>query len=254
MLGAIKMIYLKSSSEIDIMRKAGKIVAETLLLVEESIKPGITTKELDRIAENYIKSCGARPSFKGLYGFPATLCTSINEEIVHGIPGGRVLEEGDIISVDCGAYYQNFHGDAARTFPIGRISPESQKLIDVTRNSFYEGLKFAVIGNRIGDIASAIQTYVEAFGYGVVRNYVGHGIGREMHEEPSVPNFGKAGHGPKLAKGMTIAIEPMINMGTYATTEKADKWTVVTLDGKQSAHYENTVAILENGPEILTII
>jgi methionyl aminopeptidase len=248
------MIYLKSSSEIDLMRIAGRIVAETLLKVEEQIRPGITTKELDRIAENYIISCGARPSFKGLYGFPATLCISINEEIVHGIPGERVLEEGDIISIDCGAYYKNFHGDAARTFPIGKISPEAQKLIDVTRDSFFEGIKFATIGNRIGDIANAIQIYVEAFGYGVVRDYVGHGIGREMHEEPSVPNFGKAGRGPKLAKGMTIAIEPMVNLGTYATTEKSDKWTVVTLDGKKSAHYENTVAILDNGPEILTII
>jgi methionyl aminopeptidase len=248
------MIYLKSSSEIEIMKIAGRIVAETLAKIEENIRPGITTKELDRIAENYIISCGARPSFKGLYGFPATLCTSINEEIVHGIPGERVLEEGDIISIDCGAYYKNFHGDAARTFPIGKISPEAQKLIDVTRDSFFEGLKFATIGNRIGDIANAIQVYVETFGYGIVRDYVGHGIGREMHEEPSVPNFGKAGRGPKLAKGMTIAIEPMVNMGTYATSEKSDNWTVVTLDGKKSAHYENTVAILDNGPDILTIL
>lgn len=248
------MIYLKSSSEIAIMRISGKIVAQTLLLIEEHIKPGITTKELDRIAEEYIISCGARPSFKGLYGFPATLCTSINEEIVHGIPGDRILEEGDIISVDCGACYKNFHGDAARTFPIGKISTEAQKLIDVTRNSFFEGIKFATIGNRIGDIAHGVQMYVEAFGYGVVRDYVGHGIGREMHEEPSVPNFGKVGRGPKLAKGMTIAIEPMVNMGTYATTEKDDNWTVITLDGKKSAHYENTVAILDNGPEILTIL
>lgn len=248
------MIYLKSSSEINIMRISGRIVAETLCKIEEIVKPGITTKELDKIAEEYILSCGAQPSFKGLYGFPATLCTSVNEEIVHGIPGERVLEEGDIISVDCGAYYQGFHGDAARTFPIGRISPEDQKLIDVTRDSFFEGIQFATIGNTIGDIAHAVQMYVEAFGYGVVRDYVGHGIGKEMHEEPSVPNYGRSGRGPKLAKGMTIAIEPMVNLGTYAVTEMSDNWTVVTLDGKKSAHYENTIAILNNGPEILTII
>jgi methionyl aminopeptidase len=248
------MIYLKSSSEIEYMRIAGRIVAETLNLIEEHVKPGITTKELDRIAENYILSCGARPSFKGLYGFPATLCTSVNEEIVHGIPGERVLEEGDIISVDCGALHHNFHGDAARTFPVGKISPEAQKLIDVTKESFFVGLKQAIIGNRIGDIANAIQVYVETFGYGVVRDYVGHGIGKEMHEEPSVPNYGKAGRGPKLAKGMALAIEPMVNLGTYATKELNDGWTVITLDKKMSAHYENSIVILDNGPEILTII
>jgi methionyl aminopeptidase len=248
------MIYLKSSSEIAIMRISGKIVAETLLKIEEIVRPGITTIELDRIAEEYIISRGASPSFKGLYGFPATLCTSINEEVVHGIPGERVLQEGDIISVDCGAYYQGFHGDAARTFNVGKASTEDQKLIDVTRQSFFEGIKFAIVGNRIGDIANAIQTYVENFGYGIVKDYVGHGIGKEMHEEPSVPNYGRSGRGPKLAKGMTIAIEPMVNLGTYAVTEKSDNWTVITLDGKKSAHYENTIAILENGPEILTII
>jgi methionyl aminopeptidase len=248
------MIYLKSSNEIAIMRISGKIVAETLLKIEEIVRPGITTIELDKIAEEYILSCGAIPSFKGLYGFPATLCTSINEEVVHGIPGERVLQEGDIISVDCGALYQGFHGDAARTFNVGKISAEDQKLIDVTRQSFFEGIKFAIIGNRIGDIANAVQTYVENFGYGVVKDYVGHGIGKEMHEEPSVPNYGRSGRGPKLAKGMTIAIEPMVNLGTYAVTEKSDNWTVVTLDGRKSAHYENSIAILDNGPEILTII
>jgi methionyl aminopeptidase len=248
------MIYLKSNTEINIMRISGRIVAETLLKLEEIIKPGITTGYLDSVAEEYIKGSGAIPSFKGLYGFPATLCISINEEVVHGIPGDRVLMEGDIISVDCGALYQGFHGDAARTFSVGKISSEDQKLIDVTKQSFFEGLKFAVIGNRIGDIANAIQTYVEPFGYGIVRDYVGHGIGREMHEEPSVPNYGTKGRGPKLAKGMTIAIEPMVNLGTYAVTEKSDNWTVVTLDGKKSAHYENTIAIMDNGPEILTLI
>lgn len=248
------MIYLKSSNEIDIMRKAGRIVAETLAKIEEEIKPGITTKDLDRIAEEYIVSCGARPSFKGYHGFPATLCTSVNEEIVHGIPGDRVLQQGDIVSIDCGAFFQGFHGDAARTFPVGRISPIAQKLIDVTRESFFKGLEFALIGNRVGDISHAIQSYVEPHGFSVVRDYVGHGIGKEMHEEPPVPNYGKPGRGPKLAKGMVLAIEPMINLGVYAAKEKPDGWTVVTCDGKMSAHYENTVAILENGPELLTII
>lgn len=248
------MIYLKSSNEIEIMKKAGRIVAETLAKVEEVIRPGITTMELDRIAEEYITNCGARPSFKGYHGFPGTLCTSLNEEVVHGIPGNKVLQEGDIISVDCGAFFQGFHGDAARTFPVGKITAEAQRLIDVTRNSFFEGIKYAVVGNRIGDISHAIQVYVEANGFSVVRDYVGHGIGREMHEEPPVPNYGKAGRGPKLAKGMLLAIEPMVNSGVYAVKELSDDWTVVTYDGRPSAHYENTVAILDNGPEILTIL
>lgn len=247
------MIYLKSDSEIELMRKAGRIVAETLIRIEEVIKPGITTKEIDKIAEEFIVHYGARPSFKGYNGFPATLCTSINEEVVHGIPGDRVLQEGDIISVDCGAYINGFHGDAARTLPVGKITPEMQNLINVTRDSFFEGVKYARIGNRLGDISSAVQSYVEANGYSVVRDYVGHGIGRKMHEEPSVPNYGKAGRGPKLLKGMALAIEPMVNMGVYAVKEEANGWTVVTNDRKPSAHYENTIAILENGPEILTL-
>lgn len=248
------MIYLKSVNEIEIMKKAGRIVAETLAKIEEVIKPGITTMELDRIAEEYIIACGAKPSFKGYHGFPGTLCTSVNEEVVHGIPGNKVLQEGDIISVDCGAFYQGFHGDAARTFPVGKITAEAQRLIDVTRESFFEGIKYAVVGNRIGDISHAIQVYVEANGFTVVKDYVGHGIGREMHEEPPVPNFGKAGRGPKLAKGMLLAIEPMVNSGVYAVKELSDNWTVVTYDGMPSAHYENTIAILDNGPEILTIL
>lgn len=248
------MIYLKSTTEIDIMRKSGRIVAETLAKIEEVIKPGITTRDLDRIAEEYIKSCGAQPSFKGYHGFPATLCTSVNDQVVHGIPGEVVLREGDIVSVDCGAFLNGFHGDAARTFAIGTPDTEVQKLIDVTRESFFEGVKYAVLGNRIGDISNAIQVYVESNGFSVVRDYVGHGIGKEMHEEPPVPNYGKSGRGPKLAKGMVLAIEPMVNIGTYAVKELSDGWTVVTYDGKKSAHYENTIAILENGPEILTII
>lgn len=247
------MIYLKSNIEIDIMRKAGQIVAEALLKIEEAIRPGITTKELDKIAEEYIISCGARPSFKGYHGFPATICSSVNEEVVHGIPGERVLKEGDIISVDCGAFFQGFHGDAARTFPVGKVTPEAQRLIDVTRDSFFEGIKYAKVGNRLGDISSAIQEYVEKNNFSVVRDYVGHGIGREMHEEPAVPNYGKKGRGMRLSKGLVLAIEPMVNMGTFAVKELNDGWTVVTYDGMLSAHYENTVAILENGPEILTI-
>ena len=248
------MIYLKSNSEIEIMQKAGRIVAETLTKIEEVIKPGITTEELDKIAEEHITKCGARPSFKGHYGFPASICTSINEVVVHGIPGKRTLQEGDIIGVDCGAFYGGFHGDAARTFPVGKVSIMAEKLIEVTRESFFQGLKYAVVGNRLGDIGNAVQTYVEAHGFSVVRDYVGHGIGKNIWEEPSVPNYGVAGKGLKLAKGLVIAIEPMVNTGGYDVKNLADGWTVVTKDGGLSAHYENTIAILEDGPKILTLI
>lgn len=248
------MIYIKSAAEISAMEKSGKIVAETLAKLEEIVKPGITTKELDKIAEEYILGCGARPSFKGHYGYPASICTSINDQVVHGIPGERILQDGDIISVDCGAYFEGFHGDAARTFPVGNISEEAKRLIQVTRDSFFEGLKYAIVGNRIGDISHAVQNYAESNGFSVVRDYVGHGIGRKMWEEPSVPNFGKPGKGPKLVNGLTIAIEPMINAGTFAIKELSDGWTVVTQDGKYSAHYENSIAILEDGPKILTMI
>lgn len=248
------MIYIKSDSEIDAMRRAGRITGETLAMLEEKVKPQVTTAYLDKIAEEYIIKAGAKPSFKGLYGFPASLCISVNEEVVHGIPGSRVLQEGDIVSLDCGAYYQGFHGDATRTFPVGKISSEAQRLIDVTRQSFFEGVKCACVGNRIGDIGNAVQTYVEKNGFSVVKDYVGHGIGRKMHEEPSVPNYGKKNRGPKLVKGMAIAIEPMVNAGDYRVKELNNGWTVVTLDGKPSAHYENTLVILDNGPEILTLI
>lgn len=248
------MIYIKSDSEIDAMRRAGRITGETLAMLEEEVKPQVTTAYLDKIAEEYIIKAGAKPSFKGLYGFPASLCISVNEEVVHGIPGSRVLQEGDIVSVDCGAYYQGFHGDATRTFPVGKISSEAQRLIDVTRQSFFEGVKYALVGNRIGDVGNAIQAYVEKNGFSVVKDYVGHGIGRKMHEEPSVPNYGKKNRGPKLVKGMAIAIEPMVNAGDCRVKELDNGWTVVTLDGKPSAHYENTLAILDNGPEILTLI
>lgn len=249
------MINIKTDNEIEYMRQAGKIVGETLAMLQEVIKPGITTADLDIIAEEYINKCGAVPSFKGYYGFPASLCTSINSEVVHGIPSKeRVLHEGDIISVDCGAILNGFHGDAARTFPVGKISAEAERLIQVTKESFFKGIEKAVIGNRLTDISHAIQEYAESFGYSMVRDYVGHGIGRSMHEDPEVPNFGRPHRGPKLAKGIVLAIEPMVNLGDYHVKVLPNNWTVVTVDGSLSSHYENTVAITENGPEILTLV
>ena len=248
------MIKYKKHHEIDLMRKAGRIVAETLLLVEENIRPGITTAELNRIAEEFIIKCGAKPSFKGLYGFPSALCISVNEEVVHGIPGEYILKDGDIVSVDCGACFNGFHGDAARTFPVGNVSIDAERLIKVTKESFFEGIKFAQIGNRLTDISHEIQRYVEASGFSVVRDYVGHGIGRSVHEDPEVPNFGKSGKGPKLTEGMVLAIEPMVNVGDFKVKTLRNNWTVVTREGSLSAHYENTVAILPDGPEILTLI
>lgn len=248
------MIILKSNDEITLMKKAGKIVGETLLLLEKEVKPGVTTAELDMMAEEFITKHGAKPSFKGLYGFPSSLCISVNEQVIHGFPGAYVLKEGDIVSVDCGAYINGFHGDAARTFPVGNISKEAQRLIDVTRDSFFKGIEYAKVGNRLSDISHEIQSYVEAAGFSVVRDFVGHGIGRNVHEDPNVPNFGKSGRGPKLQEGMVLAIEPMVNAGTYKVTTLKDRWTVVTADNSLSAHYENTVAILSDGPEILTLI
>ncbi|MGG7059452.1 type I methionyl aminopeptidase [Clostridium nigeriense] len=248
------MIFIKNNKEIDLMRKAGKIVAETLLLVEEKVRPGITTAELDRIAEEFITKHGAKPSFKGLYGFPASLCISVNEQVVHGIPGGYVLKDGDIISVDCGANINGFHGDAARTFAVGNISEEANKLINVTKESFFKGIEYAKVGNRLTDISHGIQSYVEASGFSVVRDFVGHGIGRVVHEDPEVPNYGLPGRGPKLVEGMALAIEPMVNVGSYKVKTLSNDWTVVTSDGSLSAHYENTIVILPDGPEILTLI
>lgn len=248
------MIILKSNDEITLMKKAGKIVGETLLLLEKEVKPGVTTAELDMMAEEFITKHGAKPSFKGLYGFPSSLCISVNEQVIHGFPGAYVLKEGDIVSVDCGACINGFHGDAARTFPVGNISKEAQRLIDVTRDSFFKGIEYAKVGNRLSDISHEIQSYVEAAGFSVVRDFVGHGIGRNVHEDPNVPNFGKSGRGPKLREGMVLAIEPMVNAGTYKVTTLKDGWTVVTADNSLSAHYENTVAILSDGPEILTLI
>lgn len=248
------MIILKNDNEIDLMRKAGKLLAETLLLVESKVKPGITTMELDKIAEEFITKHGGKPSFKGLYGFPASMCISVNEAVIHGIPGKYTLKDGDIVSVDCGVLLNGFHSDAARTFPVGNVSDEALKLIEVTKESFFKGIERAQVGNNLTDISHEIQKYVEENGFSVVRDFVGHGIGRKVHEDPEVPNFGRPGRGPKLIKGMVLAIEPMVNMGAYHVKTLNDDWTVVTSDGSLAAHYENTVAILPNGPEVLTLV
>lgn len=246
------MILLKSEREIRCMREAGRIVALALDAVGKVVEPGITTQELDEIARRTITEQGARPAFKGLYGYPAHICVSVNCEVVHGIPGSRKLAEGDIVSVDCGAEINGFNGDSAITFPVGKVSPEIARLIEETRNALNKGIEQALIGNKVGAISHAIQTYAEKAGYGVVRDYVGHGIGRSMHEDPEVPNFGFADRGPALKTGMVLAIEPMINLGTGAVKNMDDGWTVVTRDGKPSAHFEHTVAITPDGPEILT--
>ncbi|WP_315077831.1 type I methionyl aminopeptidase [uncultured Clostridium sp.] len=248
------MIIIKNNDEIALMRKAGRIVAETLLLLEENIKPGITTAELDRVAEEFITKHGAKPSFKGLYGFPSSLCISVNEQVVHGMPGNYKIKDGDIVSIDCGAFIDGFHGDAARTFPIGEVTNDAKRLIDVTKKSFFQGIKYAKEGNRLGNISHEIQNYIEAASFSVVRDFVGHGIGRKLHEDPEVPNFGREGKGTKLLNGMVLAIEPMVNMGNCKVKTLSNGWTVVTADATLSAHYENTVAILPDGPEILTLI
>lgn len=248
------MISIKSAKEIEIMRAAGKIVAETHELLKEVIKPGITTKELDIIAEEYIRKCGAIPTFKGYYGYPASICASVNEQVVHGFPGPRVLKEGDIIGIDIGATYNGYVGDAARTHGVGTISSDAERLIRVTRESFFAGMEHASEGNRLSDISHAIQTYVESHGYSVVRDLVGHGIGRNMHEDPQVPNYGLPGKGPRLSAGMALAVEPMVNQGKYAVKTLSDGWTVVTVDGSLSAHYENTIIITKDAPELLTLL
>ena len=246
------MILLKSEREIRCMREAGRIVALALDAVGKVVEPGITTQELDEVARRTIVEHGARPAFKGLYGFPANICVSVNCEVVHGIPGSRKLAEGDIVSVDCGAEIDGFNGDSAITIPVGIVSPEIARLIEETRNALYKGIEQAIAGNSVGAISHAVQTYAEKAGFGVVREYVGHGIGRSMHEEPEVPNFGFADRGPLLKAGMVLAIEPMINLGARAVKSTDDGWTVVTRDGKPSAHFEHTVAIMPDGPEILT--
>lgn len=246
------MIILKSKREIDIMRKAGRVVGETHAFLKDKIVPGITTKELDRMAEEFIRKQGAIPGFKGYGGFPASICASINEEVVHGIPGDKVLKEGDIISIDIGSIVDGYYGDGAKTYPVGRISNEDQKLIDVTRESFYRGLEFAKEGNRLSDISHAIQVFVEENDFSVVTDFVGHGIGKNMHEAPPIPNYGLPGKGPRLQKGMVLAIEPMVNAGSRRVQCLQDGWTVVTFDGKKSAHYEHTIAFTDDGVELLT--
>ena len=248
------MIIIKNNLEIDLMRKAGRLLAETLLRVEDSVKPGITTAELDKIAEDYIVKHGGKPSFKGLYGFPAAACISVNEQVIHGFPGKYVLQDGDLISIDCGVCLNGYQSDAARTFMVGNVSDEAKRLVAVTKESFFKGIEFAKPGNRLSDISNAIQTYVEGNGFSVVRDDVGHGIGRDVHEDPDIPNYGRAGRCPILQEGMTLAIEPMVNVGTHKVMTLDDEWTVVTAVKKLSAHYENTVAILTNGPEILTLV
>lgn len=246
------MITLKSSHEIDLMRKAGKITAAARALAGEMVKPGVTTQEIDSAVEAFIRKQGAVPSFLHYNGYPASVCISVNDEVIHGIPGKRVLQDGDIVSVDVGAYIGGFHGDCAATFPCGTISPEAQDLIDVTRESFFQGICQAREGKRLLDISAAIQQYVESHGYSVVREFVGHGIGTAMHEAPEVPNYGHPGRGPRLLRGMTLAIEPMVNAGSAAIQQLSDGWTVKTLDGKWAAHYENTILITDGEPEILT--
>ncbi len=236
------------------MRIAGKITGDALRLIEKNIRPGITTRELDKIAYDFIKKQGATPSFLNYNGFPASICASVNDKVIHGIPSKDiVLAEGDIISIDMGACKDGYHGDAARTFAVGKISNEAQRLIDVTKESFFEGIKYATHGAKVGDVSAAIEEYVEKNGYSVVRDFVGHGIGRKLHEDPSVPNFGTKGRGAKLAAGMTVAIEPMVNMGGYEVVVLDDDWTVETEDGSLSAHYENTILITRGECEILTL-
>ncbi len=246
------MITLKSDRELLYMRDAGKVVAGAHQEVAKAVREGVTTGELDKIAEDYIVSQGAKPSFKGYYGFPASICASVNEQVVHGFPGLRRLKNGDIISIDIGAELNGYHGDAAVTLPVGEIDQEVERLLNVTKESLSKGIEQAVIGNRLSDISHAIQKHVETNGFSVVRDYVGHGIGRNMHEDPQVPNFGMPGRGPRLKHGMVLAIEPMVNLGNYEVETLSDNWTVVTKDKKPSAHFEHTVAITENGPEILT--
>ena len=246
------MITLKSSHEIDLMRRSGKITAAARALAGEMVKPGVTTQEINDAVERFIRKQGAVPSFLHYNGYPASVCISVNDEIIHGIPGKRVWREGDIVSVDVGAYIGGFHGDCAATFPCGTVSPEAQRLIDVTRQSFFEGIRFAREGQRLQDISAAVQSYVEQNGFSVVREYVGHGVGAKMHESPEIPNYGRPGHGPRLLRGMTLAIEPMVNAGAAAIQQLSDGWTVKTADGKWAAHYENTILITDGAPEILT--
>ncbi len=247
------MIAVKNERELSFMRQACKITAAARALAGEMVRPGVSTQQIDKAVHDYIVAQGAKPSFLHYHGYPASACISVNNTVIHGIPGDYVLKEGDIVSVDVGAFYKGFHGDCAATFPCGTVSAEAQKLIDVTKQSFFEGLCFATRGHRVSDISHAIQTYVESNGFSVVRAFVGHGVGAQLHEEPEVPNFGAPGRGPRLLPGMTLAIEPMVNQGVYEVQVLKDGWTTVTADGKLSAHYENTVLITDGEPEILTV-
>lgn len=247
------MITIKSASQIDKMKRAGEIVALTHELMKKNICDGVTTKDLDRIAEEFIRSKGAIPSFKNYNGYPASICASVNDVVIHGIPNNTRLKNGDIIGIDIGAYIDGYHGDSANTYGVGDISKEAADLIDAAKKGFEAGIKMAVAGNRVGDISSAIQQYVESRGYSIVREFVGHGVGAQMHEEPEVPNYGRAGHGPRLCNGMTLAVEPMINAGKRNVVMLDDEWTIVTEDGSLSAHYEHSIAITNKEPILLTV-
>ena len=247
------MVIIKNSEQLELMKKAGKITAEALLVAREVIKPGISTKEIDTKIRRFIEKCGAVPSFLGYGGFPGSACISVNDEVIHGIPSEKViLRDGDIVKIDVGARYRGYNGDSARTYTVGKVSEEALRLIEVTEKSFWEAMKVAKAGNRIGDIGFAVENFVISNGFSVVRQYVGHGVGANLHEDPEVPNFGRAGRGARLYSGMTLAIEPMVNAGVEDVRVKKDGWTVVTLDGKLSAHYENSIAITDQDPIILT--
>ena len=249
------MIQLKNSAQISAMMEAGRITGEALLIAREHVREGVSTKELDTLIRNHIEKCGAKPSFLGYSGFPASACISINDEVIHGIPSKkRILQEGDIVKIDVGAFYKGFHGDSARTIAVGSISDEAARLIKVTRDSFFAGVAAVKNGNRMGDVGSAIQNCVECAGFSVVKRYIGHGVGHELHESPDVPNFGTAGRGVRLSTGMTLAIEPMVNVGSEEVFEMPDGWTVKTRDGSLSAHYENTIALTSEGVIITTLV
>ncbi|MBQ8719894.1 MAG: type I methionyl aminopeptidase [Clostridia bacterium] len=247
------MIIIKNSEQIQVMKRAGRITAEALLVAKDAIRPGISTKEIDTKIRHYIEKCGAKPSFLGYGGFPGSACISLNNEVIHGIPSAsRILSEGDIVKVDVGACYRGYNGDSARTFAVGKVSDEALKLISVTEKSFYEAMRFARAGMRVGDIGCAVESFVISNGFSVVRDYVGHGVGASLHEEPEIPNFGRAGRGARLYSGMTLAIEPMVNVGTPSVKVLKDGWTVITADGALSAHYENSIVVTDSDPIILT--
>ncbi|MCY0876095.1 MAG: type I methionyl aminopeptidase [Firmicutes bacterium] len=248
------MITIKSRHELEIMREAGRIVAQTHAAIKVAIAPGVTTRELDAIGESVIRKAGATPSFLGYNGFPASICASVNDQLVHGFPSDRKLREGDIISVDIGAFFKGYHGDSAWTYAVGEISQVAQDLLAVTEASLHAGIAQAQVGNRLSDISHAVQMYAEPKGYAIVKDYVGHGIGRDMHESPQIPNYGPPGKGPRLRAGMVLAIEPMVNVGDAEVRTLEDNWTVVTQDGSLCAHFEHTVAITDNGPELLTVL